>query len=84
METMKVKAWGAGQGDFVLINTEDFDAKKHEKFGESETDDGGTKDSADMTVAQMKEALAAKGIAIPDGVTKKADIKALLDTAPAE
>jgi hypothetical protein len=39
---------------------------------------------ADLTVAQIKEALAAKGIEIPDGVTKKADLQALLDTAPQE
>jgi hypothetical protein len=30
METMKVKPWGIGQGDFVLINAEDFDPAVHE------------------------------------------------------
>lgn len=33
METMKVKAWAEGQGDYVLINAEDFDAEKHAPYG---------------------------------------------------
>lgn len=28
-ETMKVQPWGEGQGDFVVINREDFDPAKH-------------------------------------------------------
>lgn len=32
MDTMKVKAWGKGQGDYVLINVEDFDPKFHSKL----------------------------------------------------
>lgn len=35
METMKVKPWGKGQGDYVLINAEDFDPAKHEKLDEA-------------------------------------------------
>jgi len=35
-----------------------------------------------LTVDQLKEALAAKGVTIPEGVTLKADLAALLD-APA-
>lgn len=34
METIKVKPWGLGQGDFVIINTEDFDPNFHEKLEE--------------------------------------------------
>jgi hypothetical protein len=67
------------QTGYVVINKDDFDESKHELFDE----DGVTK-KADLTVAQIKEALAAKGIEIPDGVTKKADLQALLDTAPQE
>lgn len=33
------------------------------------------------TVADIKEALAAKGVEIPEGMTKKADLQALLDQA---
>ena len=29
METIKVKPWGKGQGDHVLINAADFDPSKH-------------------------------------------------------
>jgi hypothetical protein len=32
MDTIKVKPWGKDQGDFVLINAEDFDPEKHEKI----------------------------------------------------
>jgi hypothetical protein len=33
MTTIKVKPWGDGQGDHVLINEADFDPAKHELFG---------------------------------------------------
>lgn len=32
MEVIKVKPWGKGQGDYVLINAADFDASKHELY----------------------------------------------------
>jgi hypothetical protein len=32
MNTIKVKPWGKGQGDYVIINADDFDPSKHEKF----------------------------------------------------
>ncbi|MCQ9618390.1 hypothetical protein L1889_18290 [Paenalcaligenes niemegkensis] len=35
--------------------------------------------SKGLTVAEIKEELAVKGIEIPEGVTKKADLQALLD-----
>lgn len=34
-----------------------------------------------MTVAQIKEALAEKGVEVPEGVTKRDDLKALLEAA---
>lgn len=42
-----------------------------------------SKPSDGLTVPQIKDALTAKNIAIPDGVTLKADLAALLDGAPA-
>lgn len=30
--TIKVKPWGEGQGDHVVINEADFDPSKHERF----------------------------------------------------
>ena len=32
MAIMKVKPWGKGQGDHVLIEEEDFNPKFHKKF----------------------------------------------------
>ncbi|MFZ6773034.1 HeH/LEM domain-containing protein [Undibacterium sp. SXout7W] len=72
METVKVKAWAASQGDFVLINKDEFDQDKHELF-----DDAGAK-KADLNVNQLKEELTAKGIEIPEGA-KKADLVSLLE-----
>lgn len=42
------------------------------------------KPSHGLTIPQIKKALAAREIAIPDGITLKADLAALLDTQPAE
>lgn len=47
----------------------------------SEEDAPSAKPSDGLTVPQIKEALAAKQIAIPDGMTLKADLAALLDAA---
>lgn len=35
-KTLKVKPWGEGQGDFVVINEADFDPDLHELLGEAE------------------------------------------------
>ncbi len=63
---------------YIVINASDR-TDKHELFDET----ANLKEPASLTVPQIKDALAAKGVAIPDGVTKKADLQALLD-APAE
>lgn len=34
METVKVKSWHESQGEFVVINAEDFDPAIHEKWEE--------------------------------------------------
>lgn len=47
--------------------------------GADDLDDA--KPSDGLTVAQIKEALAEKGVEIPEGVTLKADLAALLDEA---
>lgn len=74
MKTIKVKPWGEGQGDFVLINEEDFDPERHELFEED------VDPIAKMKVDDLKAALAEKGIEIPEGA-KKADLIALLKGA---
>lgn len=70
---VKVKSDSVEAG-FIVINESDFDEKLHELFEEGT--DGAKK--ADLTVAQIKEALTEKGIDIPDGA-KKADLLALLN-----
>lgn len=46
VETVKVKAWGKGQGQFVEINKEDFDPSKHEIFGNEKAPSKPTEGSA--------------------------------------
>jgi hypothetical protein len=72
-KTVKVVAPESPDG-FIVINESDFDAERHELI-----DEGGSDASKPMTVAQIKAALAEKGVEIPDGVTLKADLQALLD-----
>jgi HeH/LEM domain len=55
---------------FYVINESDFDSAIHELF--TEATDGA------MSVAEIKDALTAKGIDIPAGA-KKAELKALLE-----
>ncbi len=33
METKKVMPWGQGQGNFVVINAEDFNPNIHQEYG---------------------------------------------------
>lgn len=73
LKVIKVKPWGEEQGDFVLINETDFDPDKHEHYEEEK--------QKSLTVAEIKLLLAEKGIVIPDGVTKKDDLQALLDVS---
>jgi hypothetical protein len=34
LETVKVKPWGEDQGDYVIINKDDFDPEKHKLYEE--------------------------------------------------
>lgn len=85
METINVKPWGKDQGDFVVINKADFDPKVHELLDASEENPDAANKPADLTAAQIKEQLTAKGIEFK-GNASKADLLALLDAAnkPAE
>lgn len=38
MNTIKVKPWGEGQGDYVLINKEDFNPDFHQRFEAADTE----------------------------------------------
>jgi hypothetical protein len=73
MKTIKVKPWGDDQGDFVLINEDDFDANFHEKLEDPA-------DAKKAGIADLRAALTEKGIEFPADA-KKADLQALLDAA---
>lgn len=75
METIKVKPWGKDQGDFVIINKSDFDPEVHELL------DGEPEGAKKATVAELRVALEAKGVEVPEG-SKKADLQSLLDAVP--
>lgn len=75
-EVLKVKPWGKDQGDFVLINAEDFNPEVHELL------DAAPAAPQKLGIAELRAALTEKGIAFPDGA-KKAELQALLDAAPA-
>lgn len=47
MALLKVKPWGKDQGDYVLIEEEDFDASKHEKLEEEKPRRGRTSREAE-------------------------------------
>lgn len=78
-ETVKVVAPVSddNQLGYVVINKSDL-TEKHELF--EEADGAGESGIAKMTVAELKDALTAKGIVFPDNA-KKADLVALLTTA---
>lgn len=83
-ETVKVKTPVSADNPsgYVVINKSDLTAD-HELFEcpEALAAKGEKKPSDGLTVEKIKEALAAKGIEIPEGVTLKADLAALLDAA---
>lgn len=77
MNVLKCKPWGEGQGDHVLVNEEDFNPDFHKLLEEA---DDGDKPSKGLNVEQLKAALTAKGIEVPEGA-KKAELAKLLDEA---
>ncbi|MGA3803693.1 HeH/LEM domain-containing protein [Ralstonia nicotianae] len=60
---------------YIVINETDL-SEDHEVFGE----EGAKKADKALSVADLKAALAEKGVEIPEGA-KKADLQALLDEA---
>lgn len=75
MNTIRVKPWGEGQGDFVLINAEDFNPECHVRLDAADTNGDGK-----VSIAEIRNALTAKGIEF-DPKTKKAELQALLEQA---
>ncbi|MDG9780271.1 HeH/LEM domain-containing protein [Metapseudomonas otitidis] len=81
MNVLKCKPWGEGQGDHVLVNEEDFNPDFHQLFEDAEGE--ADRPSKGLNVEQLKAALVAKGVAVPEGA-KKADLAKLLDQLPTE
>lgn len=86
METIKVQPWDPAQGDFVVINKDDFDPEKHTEYvdqpNSGEVD--GTQPTAkkvNLTVDQIKEILASRNIEIPQGAKKDELIALMAQTA---
>ena len=72
--------------EFAKHLVEDASAAKYVKAkaaGAPSAPPPGPKASEGLNVAQIKEALAAKNIEIPEGVSLKADLAALLDDSQA-
>ncbi|PVZ56560.1 hypothetical protein C9422_18740 [Pseudomonas sp. B1(2018)] len=83
MKTIQVKAWGKGQGDFVLINEEDFVEGEHELYVAKKLTAKEQKafDAANEAAAKLeatKAALTEKGIAFEVDASQE-DLQALLD-----
>jgi hypothetical protein len=73
IKTIKIKPSHESQGDHVLINEDDFDPEKHERFDEAHPSEKA------MTVAEMRDALTAKGVQF-DPALRKGELRALLET----
>lgn len=78
----KGRAYGPGQViDYDDAHAEDKGVKGLIVSGGLEPTLGAKSPSDGLTVEQIKEALAAKGVEIPADATKKAQLAALLDAA---
>lgn len=62
------------ESGFRIINANDFNAETDAEFADTPDPEGAKK----VTVAELRDALTAKGIEIPEGA-KKAELQALLD-----
>lgn len=77
-ETVKVKTDSPDNDQgFYLINKDDFQEGVHELFEPEDKDPEGAKK---LGIAELREALTAKGVAFPEGA-KKAELQALFDAS---
>lgn len=78
MKTMKVAPWGEGQGDYVLINEEDFNSDVHQPFDAADKPDNVAKKKTYWRDAEGKVGITEKGAELPEGVEtiSKADFDA--------
>jgi hypothetical protein len=73
--TIRVKPSSPEQGEFVIINEADFDPDLHERFDAAP--------EKALGVAGLRAELTARGIEF-DADAKKAELKALLESADAQ
>ncbi|WP_237133803.1 hypothetical protein [Pseudohongiella sp. O18] len=74
MNTIKVKPWGEGQGDHVVINEEDFNPEFHKKLDDDDSPAAGR----GPTVKDITKILEDGGVEIPKTAKKKEDFEKLL------
>lgn len=79
LKTIKVKPWGEGQGDFVVINESDFDPDRHELF-DAPAKSADTNGDGALTANEIRAALDAKGVTYKKNASK-ADLLAALEAA---
>ncbi|QAZ45948.1 hypothetical protein [Mesorhizobium sp. Pch-S] len=90
MKTIKVQPWGEDQGEYVLINEEDFDAKFHEPFdeGAQPTDapkiELGTDSGEEFSDEQLRDAIEAASGQRPHHMTGRAKLIAQFNELNAE
>lgn len=81
MGTIQVKPWGEGQGDYVLINEEDFVEGEHELYAPKKLTAKEQKAlDAAAKLEATKVALTEKGITFDESADQAA-LQALLDAA---
>ncbi|EXF96287.1 hypothetical protein HK44_020625 [Pseudomonas fluorescens HK44] len=77
-KTIQVKPWGEGQGDFVIINEDDFNEDFHELLEAKKPTAKEVK--AAKLLVDTQAALTAKGVAFGESDTQE-QLQALLDAA---
>jgi len=78
METIKVKPWGEDQGDFVLINAEDFNDAVHVRFDA----ESGKSGDPGLSAAQLKDELKKRNIEFKGNASREV-LQGLYDEAVA-
>lgn len=76
METIKVKPWGKDQGDFVVINKDDFNADLHELFEVGAA-------VKKQTIDDLRKILQENGVEFASDA-KKAELQAMVDAIDKE
>lgn len=82
MQTIQVKPWSDDQGDFVVINADEFDPAVHVAFDPSAADADADEGPAALSKAEIITDLEVLGVDY-DPRARKSDLLALRDEARA-